>query len=666
MIASLSGLAHAQTGVVTFSQSAYSVQVRQSNALITVVFSGSTNGTGTVSFATSDGTATAGVDYVSSTGTVVFAVGVLTNTFNVPVLDNGVAQSTQTVNLVLFNPAGFALLGNPSTAVLTIINTKTQQVQFAQAAYTVDQGESDAVITLIRTGNTNGTVSVDFRTSDGSAKAGIDYTATTGTVEFADGVVTNTFSIPILESGDLQTNQTVNLTLSNPTGAGLGSPNKAVLTIVATGPPVVQFSAANYKIHEHVGKATVTVIRFGDSSSNATVDFATSDGTAKSGIDYKGTSGTLMFASGVDSASFSFKFVKFSTFQSNKTVITTLSNPVGASLGTQDTAVVTIVNDRRQTITFTDDDGDKVKMTLDHAGVMDVSGSPPSVLFDGTDATSVFMVRVKKSKTGDGLLQVGDISGDGGCGNIKAPQVDLVGSGVQLSGYLKQMQIHDLLNSNAVIAGGTAGQTTTIRAHNIDDGAAIDVGSRIGNLRAARFGAGTITAPSLRTMSIKGDKHNGIAGDCEAQITLSGDGVSAGKSTLGTLTVSGTISNASINVADGNVGSVTATKMIDTTIYVGYTPTDPGSPLLGGTFVPDLRLGSVRIKSSVNGFVDSFLVAAEIGSVHLDSAVTNNAGLPFGVLVNQSISSVTIKNPRFKWNSKGSSDQSTGDFHVIH
>jgi hypothetical protein len=673
-VTAFSGLAHAQqTGVVTFSQSAYSVNVNQSNAVITVNFTGSTDGVATVDFTTSDGTATAGVNYVASTGTVTFATNVLSGTFNISILGNVALQSTQTVNLTLLNPTGFAVLGTtPSTATLLIINTNAQQLAFSQAAYSVNGDESNvvnAVITVVRTGGTNGTVSIDFSTSDGTAKAGVDYTATNGTVTFTTGILTNTFVVPILPS-DPCTNQTVNLTLSNPQGGILGSPKKAVLTIVATGPTAIQFNEASYHVHEHVGRATVTVLRCGDSSGASSVDYATSDGTARNGIDYFGTSGTLVFPSGAESASFSFQFVEFRSFQSNKTVIATLSNPVGASLGTQVTAVVTIVNDRPQTVILTNGSGDVVTMVLQRAGTMAVSTNEPvNIVLSATDVASALTIRVKKRGAGTGLLQVDGITGDGACPLITAPNVDLVGSGIQINGYLKRLQVHDILNSAPVTVGGDPNENTKITAHNIDDGATIDIGSRIQTLRAARFGAGAINAPRLVTMIITGDRRNGIPGDCEASITLSSDGVPDGGNTLGTLVVAGAISNASINTAAGNVGKIVASEMVDSIVYAGFTPDVSTNQLLGGTFVPDLRVGSLSIKSPVNGFANSVIAAAIIGNIHLASVVTSNVTengeLRFGVLANQSISSVTVKTPLFQWSRTGATDQSLGDFHVI-
>jgi hypothetical protein len=554
--------------------------------------------------------------------------------------------------------------------VLTIINDEIEQVRFDQSTYSVDDTDTTAVVTLIRTGATNGTVSVDFSTSDGSAKAGINYTATSETVTFSEGVLTNTVSIPILPPSGLNTNQTVRLTLTNPTaGASLGTPNGAVLTIVATGPPVIQFSAANYRVHEHVGRGTVTAIRFGDASDLVTVDYATSDGTAISGVDYFGTSGTLVFAPGDSQRSFSFQLHEYSTFQSNKTVNVSLSLPsAGASLGTQDTAVVTIVNDKPQTITFTNSGGGVVTLQLRFAGTMEVLQQEPlDLLLSQTDPASVLTIKAKKTRTGIGSLEIDQIAGAGGCRSIDARDFDVTGSGIELGDYLKNLRIHDLLNGATITANGAVDQNTQILAHNIDVGA-IAIGNRISNLQAARFGHGaTINAPRIGTISIRGDKRNHVPGDCDGVITVSGDGLAANQKALGKLSVSGTISNASIAIANGSVGTVTALRMIDgSTLYIGYTPDDPGNPLAGGTFIEDLQLGSVSIRSSPDGFVNSDIAASKVGNVHLASILIDNADLPFGVVASQHISAVTAKTPSFKWIPTGANDQSISDFHVIH
>jgi hypothetical protein len=74
-------------------------------------------------------------------------------------------------------------------------------------------------------------VTVDYATADGDAVAGVDYTATNGTVVFADGEDSQTFSVSVLEDGLIEGIETVVLTLSGAIGADLGSMSGAVLTI---------------------------------------------------------------------------------------------------------------------------------------------------------------------------------------------------------------------------------------------------------------------------------------------------------------------------------------------------------------------------------------------------------------------------------------------------
>jgi hypothetical protein len=397
------------------------------------------------------------------------------------------------------------------------------------------------------------------------------------------------------------------------------------------------------------------------------VSFATSDGTAVNGVDYHGVSGTLVFPAGIEAANFTFPFIKSNKVQSNKTVLATLSSPVGGTLGTQDTALVTIVNDKSQTVTFTNSAGAIATLRLQKGGTMDVPAGnlPSNIVLSATDSGSVLTIKVKKGTNGSSFVQIGGFSGDGALRTISARNVDLTGSGLQLTGFVPQVQVHDVLNGASIAIGGDATDQTKIVAHNIDDGAAITTTCRIASLQVARIGDVAITAPSTGSVSIKGDKRNGLTGDFNGQMELTGDGVATGGSTLGRFSASGAISNASIDVVDGNVDSIAASEILDSSIYIGFIPTNANTPLLGGTFVPDLLLKSVSVKASANGFANSVLAASKIGNIKLSSVETDNSTIPFGVLGDQSISSVTSKTPAFKWDKAGAPDQSLGDFHVI-
>ncbi len=223
--------------------------------------------------------------------------------------------------------------------------------------------------------------------------------------------------------------------------------------------------------------------------------------------------------------------------------------------------------------TFTDSDGDKYTVKLTGAGQLAVgqdaintSGKGPIqwILVQATDpAKSVLTVTVVKAKAGDGLVSIGSIEGTG-LKSIAAAHSDLLGAGIRLSGFLGGLTGHDLGTGAQLVAGGTAAQSTTISAHVIEAGTVIQLGSSIASLTAAAVQGGTITAPSIGTLTIAGDaqfKVNGvrspIAGDFDAALTLTGTGNPKKPAALGSATIAGGIQNAAWNIS-GDSGTVTA------------------------------------------------------------------------------------------------------------
>src|SRR6185503_11373725 len=90
-------------------------------------------------------------------------------------------------------------------------------VQFSAASYNVGEAGGSATITVTRVNGSDGAVSVDYATSNGTATAGSDYTAASGTLNFANGETSKTFSVPVTDDVLDEPDETVNLTLSNPT-----------------------------------------------------------------------------------------------------------------------------------------------------------------------------------------------------------------------------------------------------------------------------------------------------------------------------------------------------------------------------------------------------------------------------------------------------------------
>jgi glucose/arabinose dehydrogenase len=155
------------------------------------------------------------------------------------------AVSPQTVNGVTYefetwSDGGAAThdISTPATATTytAIFHIKTttppNPIQFSASAYNVNESETSATITLTRSGNLGLAASVDYAASNGTASDRSDYTTALGTLTFEAGVTSKTFNILLTDDAYVENNETVNLTLSNPTnGTSLGPQSTALLVI---------------------------------------------------------------------------------------------------------------------------------------------------------------------------------------------------------------------------------------------------------------------------------------------------------------------------------------------------------------------------------------------------------------------------------------------------
>ncbi|MCP4689532.1 MAG: DNRLRE domain-containing protein, partial [Desulfobacterales bacterium] len=105
-------------------------------------------------------------------------------------------------------------------------------LSFSSDSYTVNESDGAAAITVNLSSAGGSPITVDYTVSDGTATAGQDYTATSGTLTFAPGETTKTFTVPILDDGVLEPDETVMLALSNPENAAPGEQISAILTII--------------------------------------------------------------------------------------------------------------------------------------------------------------------------------------------------------------------------------------------------------------------------------------------------------------------------------------------------------------------------------------------------------------------------------------------------
>ena len=105
------------------------------------------------------------------------------------------------------------------------------RLQFSATSYTVSEGAGTFTVTVTRTGNTTAAAAVDFITNSGTASERSDFTTALGTLRFAAGDASRTFTIFITDDALVEFDETITLSLDNPTGASLGTPNTVTLTI---------------------------------------------------------------------------------------------------------------------------------------------------------------------------------------------------------------------------------------------------------------------------------------------------------------------------------------------------------------------------------------------------------------------------------------------------
>lgn len=218
--------------IVRFWLETYSVDENDGTATITVVLNAASGNTVTVDYATSDGTARAGSDYSPASGTLTFNPGVTSRTFTVHITDDTLDEADETVTLALSN-ASNATLGGTNPTTLTIEDDDSlPTVSFGAATYSVNEGAGSASIAVDLSAPSGRLVEVDCATSDGTATAGSDYTASSATIYFYPGDTSRGFAVPITEDGVDEANETVRLTLSDASNATIGGTNPATLTIV--------------------------------------------------------------------------------------------------------------------------------------------------------------------------------------------------------------------------------------------------------------------------------------------------------------------------------------------------------------------------------------------------------------------------------------------------
>ena len=337
-------------GALAFSSATYTVSESGSAATITVNRTGGSAGEARIDYATSDGTATGGgTDYTTATGTLIFANGVTTQTFMVPINNDAIDEPDETVNLTLSNPQGSGALGTPSTSVLTITDDDAApSISIDDPAVTEgNSGTVNLVFTVTLSSPSGKMVTVNYATGNNTATAPSDFVAIpTSVLTFNPLETSKQITVLVNGDNDFEANEALEVNLSSPSNATLPDPQG--LGFINNDDPqggTFVFNSANYFTNETLGSITITVNRTGTTTQAASVDYATSDMTASERSDYTTAVGTLDFPIGASSATFTVLVNIDSLAESSELLGLTLSNPsFGAALGTPSSATILIDN----------------------------------------------------------------------------------------------------------------------------------------------------------------------------------------------------------------------------------------------------------------------------------------------------------------------------------
>jgi hypothetical protein len=185
---------------VTFSISG-GTATEGGSVAFTVTRGGMTTGTYSVNYATANGSATAGSDYTTTSGTLTFVSGQTQQTISVPTIDDTQIESQENFYVNLSSPTGGATIG--TSQATGVINDNDAPVFSIGNAQATEGGTLSFTVT--RSGSATGTGTVNWATANGTAVAGSDYNAGSGTLSFAANG-TQTINI-----------STINDTVSEPT-----------------------------------------------------------------------------------------------------------------------------------------------------------------------------------------------------------------------------------------------------------------------------------------------------------------------------------------------------------------------------------------------------------------------------------------------------------------
>ena len=610
------------------------------NLQFTVTLSSVSTQDVSVLFSTVSGTATAGTDFQTTSGTAIIPAGSLTATVSVPVIGDTTFELDETFtvaivstgDVIVSDGTGTGTIQNDDAAPIAGIGDVSQAEGQA--------GSSQFVFTFNIPAPSTLPVTVSYSTADGTATAGVDYLPASGVLTIPVGQTTVTVPVTVLGDRNVEADETFFVNLSSAQGVTLGD-SQAVGTIVNDDRTFTFTGGGTVQEAPGGTVATFTISLDAPSTESIEVNFSTQNGTATAPADYTPVGGKLIFAPGETSKTINVPVAADTLDEGDENFFLTLANPVNAGLTSGSQGEVTIVDstllflafDAKTPVSYIDSTGDTVTVTLRgpgqaHVQFSDDSGNADAqgIVVDGTSAGSALVINA----TGGGTT-VGGINVNRSIKTIDGRNVDLTGSAT-VRGTLRQMFLRDVRGNDGTLTVQARGAVNKLQFNNVSDWN-ITGSSKVKTIIVNSWAD---TLPGVDTIRVPGLQSLISAGDFAADVRTG---------TLTTTVVNGTLIGSDIRATVG-IRALTAGAIRDSNVFVGVAEDFVGLPEDDDDYFNDAGYLN-NLKTGV--FSNSRIGAPVQKRIDLGQVQTENANITLGVSADRlgTITGQTSRGPLF-------------------
>ncbi|WP_170114188.1 Calx-beta domain-containing protein, partial [Kangiella spongicola] len=656
-------------------------------AEFTVTLTGDVQGGVTVDFATADDTALAGSDYVANSNTLTFAgTNGETQTISVDITNDSLVEATESFFVNLSNVNNAVVTLSDAQGVGTI--TDNDSASLAIDDVTVNEAAGTAEFTVTLTGDVQDGVSVDFATADDTANAGSDYTANSGTLNFAGTTgETQTVQIDITDDAVAEASETYFVNLSNVSSTLVTLSDSQGLGTI-TDNDTASLTINNVTINENGGSATYSVTLDNAVQGGSVVNYSFTDGTATGGVDYDNTTGSVTFAGTAgETQTFTVDIFNDAIYEGDETFTVNI-NAVNPVINDTDSAT-TIIDDEVLDISISasianaSEPGTDGEFTINLSSVsatdttinLSYSGTANDpadygLSSSGTGTTTVVIPAGSSSATVD-VVVVNDTIVEptetvvATIDSVSQGNITTATATVNIADDdTAAVTIEDVSESEGV---GSATFTITLNndvaggtnvSYSFTDGTATGGGTDYDSTAGSVSFTGT--AGETRTFSVTYNDDNLVEGDETFAVSLSADNAAVTDTDTATGTIvdndiltidiAASVATASEPATDGEFTiTMSNPSATDTDVFVSYagTATDGADYNLtgtSGTTTVTIPAGSTTATVAVEVLDDSLVEGSETVDATVTAVSNGNIGTATGtVTINDNDSRVTVE-----------------------